>query len=260
MLHHTFHLLTPRPWPILASLGGFVALRGVTILFHLNLKYVFSFRLLLVFSIIFIWWRDVIREGLNLGRHTVKVKEGLGLGILLFITSEIFFFLAFFWAYFHRRLSPAHEVGCDWPPVGVYPLNAFSVPLLNTAILLASGATVTWAHYGLINNFQCETNWGLWVTIILGLYFSYLQYTEYQIAFYGFNDSVYGSTFFIATGFHGLHVLVGSSFLLVCWIRSLFNTFSSEHHFGLEAAAWYWHFVDVVWIFLYLSLYWWSSI
>lgn len=177
----------------------------------------------------------------------------------MFIVSEICFFGAFFWAYFHSSLSPNLELGSCWPPVGIYPLNAFSVPLLNTAVLLASGVSVTWAHHGLLEGDRRRGVQGLVLTVVLGVYFTFLQGGEYWEAPFTLSDGVYGSTFFVATGFHGLHVLIGSSFLLVCLVRLFVYHFSSGHHFGFEAAAWYWHFVDVVWLFLYLCVYWWGS-
>jgi len=204
------------------------------------------------------WWRDVSREGTFQGLHTINVTFGLRWGIILFIVSEIFFFVRFFWAFFHRRLSPTIELGSMWPPIGILIFNPFQVPLLNTAILLRSGVTVTWAHHGLIENNHSQTSQGLFFTILLGIYFSFLQGYEYLEASFCIADAVYGSTFFIATGFHGLHVLIGTTFLLVCLIRHIKFHFSNHHHFGFEAAAWYWHFVDVVWLFLYISIYWWG--
>jgi len=168
-----------------------------------------------------------------------------------------FFFLSlFFWAFFHRSLSPAIEIGTLWPPQNISPFNPFQVPLLNTAILLSSGVTVTWAHHGLIENNYSQITQGLFFTVLLGIYFTILQAYEYVEASFTISDCVYGSTFFIATGFHGLHVLIGTTFLLVCLFRHLNNHFSGRHHFGFEAAAWYWHFVDVVWLFLYVTIYW----
>ena len=193
------------------------------------------------------------------GLHRAIVELGLRWGMLLFITSEVFFFLRFFWAYFHARLAPNVEVGGTWPPTGVLCFSPFRVPLLNTIILVSSGASVTWAHHALLSGRSREAKVGLLITVGLGLYFTALQAFEYYEASFSFADGVYGSTFFIATGFHGLHVIVGTLFLLVCYMRLLKGEFSRGHHFGLEAAAWYWHFVDVVWLFLYLALYWWGG-
>ena len=164
----------------------------------------------------------------------------------------------FFWAYFHRRLAPRTELGSCWPPIGITPLNPFEVPLLNTGVLLASGVTVTWAHHSLIEGNRTEGIQGLIATVALGVYFTFLQAIEYYEASFTIADGAYGSTFFVATGFHGLHVLIGRTFLTVCLARVWLQHFSTGHHFGFEAAAWYWHFVDVVWLFLYLSIYWWG--
>lgn len=213
----------------------------------------------LVLITMFQWWRDVIREATFQGCHTIQVSKGLRWGIILFILSEVLFFFAFFWAYFHRSLAPRLELGSCWPPSGITPLNPFEVPLLNTGVLLASGVTVTWAHHGLIEGNRREAIQGLFATIALGVYFTFLQAGEYHEASFTIADGAYGSSFFVATGFHGLHVLIGTSFLGVCLGRLVLQHFSTGHHFGFEAAAWYWHFVDVVWLFLYLSIYWWGS-
>jgi len=193
-----------------------------------------------------VWWRDVIREGVYLGSHTGKVITGLRIGILLFILSEVCFFGAFFWAFFHNSLSPSVEVGCCWPPTGIHALDAFSVPLLNTVVLLSSGVSVTWAHHSMLCQDKSGVVYGLIVTVILGAYFTFLQVNEYIRAHFTLSDGVYGRTFFVATGFHGLHVIIGSLFLLVCLVRRASDRFSSGHHVGIESAAWYWHFVDVV--------------
>ena len=173
--------------------------------------------------------------------------------------QKFFFFISFFWAFFHRRLAPNIEIGAIWPPTSITPFNPFQIPLLNTIILIRSGVSVTWAHHAIIENNNSQITQGLFITIILGIYFTILQAYEYFEAPFTIADRVYGSTFFIATGFHGLHVIIGTLFLLICLIRHLNNHFSSNHHFGFEAAAWYWHFVDVVWLFLYISIYWWGN-
>jgi len=259
MIRQPFHLVDYRPWPLTGSIGALALTTGLTAWFHgYNTTALLLGPILIVLTIIQ-WWRDVIREATFLGHHTNKVTKGLRWGIALFITSEVLFFFAFFWAFFHRSLAPTPEIGCCWPPTGIVPLNPFAVPLLNTAVLLASGVSVTWAHHALIEGNRPEAIKGLTITVALGGYFTFLQATEYFEAPFTIADSVYGSTFFVATGFHGLHVLIGSTFLLVCLLRVLLHHFSSGHHFGFEAAAWYWHFVDVVWIFLYLCIYWWGS-
>lgn len=259
MLRHPFHLVEYRPWPLTGSVGAFSLVIGLTSWFHGYSVFSLFIGFFLIIITIIQWWRDIIREGTFIGYHRSFVTTGLRWGMVLFITSEIFFFFAFFWAFFHRRLRPTPELGCSWPPTGIYPLNPFSVPLLNTAVLLASGATVTWAHHRLVEGNKEEALLRLGITVTLGAYFTFLQAGEYYEAPFTIADRVYGSTFFVATGFHGLHVLIGSTFLLVCLGRVYYNHFSPGHHIGFEAAAWYWHFVDVVWIFLYLCIYWWGS-
>lgn len=259
MTHQPFHLVEPSPWPILGGLAGLLVTSGLASWFHGYGTLLLCLGLFIVILIIIQWWRDVIREGTLLGHHTIPVTKGLRWGIILFIASEVLFFFAFFWAFFHRSLAPTPELGCCWPPTGISPINPFSVPLLNTAVLLASGVTVTWAHHRLIEASRTETIEALFITVFLGAYFTVLQAQEYLEASFTIADRVYGTTFFVATGFHGLHVLIGSTFLFICLLRTIFHQFSSTHHFGFEAAAWYWHFVDVVWIFLFICLYWWGS-
>lgn len=210
-------------------------------------------------TVMIVWWRDVIREATYQGHHTLVVQRGLKYGMIWFIISEVAFFVSFFWAFFHSSLLPDVSIGAIWPPVGITPLNAFDVPLLNTAILLSSGATVTWAHHALIAGDRKNTLLGLTITVILGLIFTALQGMEYYEAPFTIADSVYGSTFYLATGFHGLHVIIGTLFLMVCLVRALHHHFTKHHHNGLEASIWYWHFVDYVWIFLFISIYWWGS-
>lgn len=207
----------------------------------------------------FQWWRDVTRESTFQGKHTIEVVTGLTIGIILFIVSEIFFFVSFFWAFFHRRLSPDIHIGGIWPPKGIQSLNPIGIPLLNTIILLTSGITVTWSHHSIILNIKQNAIYSLILTCILGIYFTALQIFEYMITRFTIADSVYGSVFFIATGFHGIHVLIGTLFLSVCLIRIIKNHFSYNHHLGFEIAIWYWHFVDVVWLFLYIFVYWWRK-
>lgn len=257
---HPYHLVDESPWPLMASLGGLILTSGLVKWFHTSSPSLIFTGLTLILLVMLQWWRDVSREGAYQGLHSGIVELGLRWGIILFIVSEIFFFLSFFWAFFHRRLAPAPEIGLNWPPIGIDVFNPFQVPLLNTIVLLSSGVTVTWAHHALMEGNHTSAAQGLLITIILGLYFTALQAIEYYEASFSIADRVYGSTFFIATGFHGLHVIVGTSFLLACYIRHLKNEFRASHHFGFEAAAWYWHFVDVVWLFLYITIYWWGGI
>jgi len=258
LLRHSCHLVDDSPWPILASLRGLGLTSGLLKIFHFKENRLFLLSSILLVLISTQWWRDVSRESTLLGAHSHIVELGLRRGMILFIASEVFFFIRFFWAFFHSRLSVNIELGAMWPPIGILTFNPFGIPLLNTVILLSSGITVTWAHHRLIRGHHSQVLFSLFSTAILGIYFSLLQGIEYFEARFSFADSVYGSTFFLATGFHGIHVLVGTTFLLVCFVRlSKFN-FNHNHHFGFEAAAWYWHFVDVVWLFLYISIYWWG--
>lgn len=257
--NHPFHLVNARPWPITGAIGAITIAAGLVSIFHQYKFTIISIGTLITLLTIIQWWRDITREGTYQGIHTSVVNLGLRWGIILFIVSEVFFFISFFWAFFHRSLAPNIDLGIIWPPAGITPFNPIQIPLLNTAILLASGVTVSWAHHRLIENNFRQTTQGLLLTIILGIYFTILQAYEYIEAPFTIADSVYGSSFFIATGFHGLHVIIGTTFLSVCLIRHIIFHFSSNHHFGFEAAAWYWHFVDIVWLFLYISIYWWGS-
>ena len=257
--NHPFHLVDKSPWPLLRTFSVITLVRGLAKWFHTFNINLTILGLITTSLVIIQWWRDVIREGTFQGLHTSLVGIGLRWGIILFIASEVLFFVSFFWAFFHRSLAPAVELGRAWPPIGIKPFNPFQIPLLNTAILLASGVTVTWAHHALIENNFTQGAQGLSATVILGLYFSSLQALEYFEAPFSIADAVYGTTFFVATGFHGLHVIIGTSFLLICLFRHLNFHFSESHHFGFEAAAWYWHFVDVVWLFLFISIYWWGN-
>nr|ABN04114.1 cytochrome oxidase subunit III [Spodoptera exigua] len=257
--NHPFHLVDYSPWPLTGAIGVMVLVSGMVKWFHnfnMNLLILGYFIVILT---MYQWWRDICREGTYQGKHTILVTKGLRWGMILFIVSEIFFFISFFWAFFHSSLAPNIEIGAMWPPVSITPFNPFQIPLLNIIILISSGVSVTWAHHAIMENNNSQMTQGLFITIILGIYFTILQAYEYFEAPFTIADSVYGSTFFMATGFHGLHVIIGTMFLLICLIRHLNNHFSSNHHFGFEAAAWYWHFVDVVWLFLYISIYWWGN-
>nr|ALN11521.1 cytochrome c oxidase subunit III [Hyloxalus yasuni] len=256
---HAFHMVDPSPWPITGATAAFMLTTGLAMWFHFGSTWILFAGLSLMLLTMFQWWRDIVREGTFQGHHTSPVQKGLRYGMILFITSEVFFFIGFFWAFYNASLSPSFEIGESWPPAGIFPLNPFEVPLLNTAVLLASGVSVTWAHHSIMQGDRKGATQALALTIILGLYFTALQAMEYYEAPFTIADGVYGSTFFVATGFHGLHVIIGSLFLLTCLLRQINFHFTTHHHFGFEAAAWYWHFVDVVWLFLYVSIYWWGS-
>lgn len=220
---------------------------------------VLSLGMCMILYSMFVWWRDIIREATFEGHHTKTVQIGLRYGMILFIVSEVMFFLAFFWAFFHSSLSPTIDIGAVWPPKGVAVLNPWEVPFLNTVILLSSGAAVTWAHHAILAGYRQQAIYSLIVTILLATVFTGFQVLEYLEAPFTISDSVYGSCFFLATGFHGFHVFVGTVFLAVCLGRLANFHFSKAHHFGFEAAAWYWHFVDVVWLFLFVAIYWWGG-
>ena len=256
--HHAYHLVDVSPWPLTGSLRAIILTTGLVKWFHQFNPDLLILGVLAVLLTIIQWWRDIVREGTYQGLHTRFVITGLRWGIILFILSEVLFFFSFFWAFFHRSLSPTVEVGLLWPPKGVRPFNPFQIPLLNTIILLSSGASVTWAHHAIIESYHKQAIQRLAITVVLGLYFTALQAFEYLEAPFTIADSVFGSCFFVATGFHGLHVIIGTTFLCVCLYRLRVCHFSANHHFGFEAAAWYWHFVDVVWLFLYVSIYWWG--
>nr|ALO70873.1 cytochrome c oxidase subunit 3 [Rybaxis sp. 1 EF-2015] len=257
--NHPFHLVDYSPWPILIATSAAMTMIGLIKWFYFFWVDLFLVGFIITLMIMYQWWRDIVREGTYQGLHTFNVTIGLRWGMILFITSEIFFFLSFFWGFFHSSLSPNIELGMMWPPKGIIPFNPIQIPLMNTLILLTSGLTVTWAHHSLMENNFKQAQYSLIITVMLGLYFSMLQMYEYIEAPFTISDSVYGSSFFMATGFHGIHVIIGTIFLLTSLIRHMNNHFSSIHHFGFEAAAWYWHFVDVVWLFLYISIYWWGS-
>lgn len=257
---HRFHIVTPSPWPLYSSVAVFVLLVSTVSYMHRFIgggNGMLLGTLLLIISM-FVWWRDVIREGTWQGHHTSVVQKGLRLGFALFIVSEVMFFFSIFWAFFHSSLSPAIELGSIWPPVGLEILDPWKIPALNTLILLMSGVTITLAHHGIIGK-SGIAHWGFCATVVLAVFFTLLQVFEYVNASFDIADGVYGSTFFLATGFHGFHVFVGTCFIAVCWIRYSLGHFNASHHVGFESAAWYWHFVDVVWLFLFLTIYWWGS-
>lgn len=258
---HTFHLVDPSPWPLIASLGALMLTSGLVLYMH---KFVGGWLLLttgfsVIIYIMYTWWRDIIREATFEDKHTVAVQKGLRLGMVLFIVSEIMFFFAFFWAFFHSSIAPVHNIGGVWPPKAISTVNTFTVPLTNTFLLITSGATVTWAHHALLVRAKKHTLVALIFTLVLAILFTCLQGLEYVNAPFNISDGVYGSCFYMATGFHGFHVFVGTIALFVSFIRIILNHFTNKHHFGFESAIWYWHFVDVVWLFLFINLYWWSS-
>nr|YP_044758.1 cytochrome c oxidase subunit III [Rena humilis]BAD24743.1 cytochrome oxidase subunit 3 [Rena humilis] len=252
---HPYHMVNPSPWPIIGSGAALLITSGLILWFHKHTSALLKLSLLLTTLTAYQWWRDVVRESTFQGHHTPPVQKNLRYGMALFIISEVMFFTGFFWALFYVSVLPAPEIGGHWPPTGITPINPTGVPLLNTAILLSSGATITWAHHAMKLGQKKETQMALLLTITLGLYFSFIQLSEYKEAPFTISDCIYGSVFFVATGFHGLHVIIGTTFLITCLLRIYKNHLTTKHHFGFEAAAWYWHFVDVVWLFLFISVY-----
>jgi len=258
---HGFHLVDPSPWPIIAAFSALMLTFGTVMYLHgyVGGDFLWKYGIFNILFMMYVWWRDIIREGTLEGQHTYVVQQGLRTGMLLFITSEVMFFVSFFWAFFHASFNPAPEIGGVWPPAFMVILDPWKVPLLNTVILLTSGATITWAHHSIVWGSKSNAAISLIATVALAVIFTALQAFEYITSPFSISDSVFGATFFMATGFHGFHVFVGTCFITVCLVRLYFNHFTREHHFGFEAAAWYWHFVDVVWLFLFLTIYWWGS-
>lgn len=257
---HHWHLVDPSPWPLMASVAAFGITSGGVLYMH---GYILGSTLLntglfMLLFVMYTWWRDVIREATFEEQHNSAVQRGLRLGMILFIVSEIMFFFAFFWAFFHSSLSPVFNIGGVWPPEAITTIGASGIPLTNTIFLLSSGATVTWAHHAIRARSKKHTLLGLIFTLGLATLFTFLQVYEYLHAPFTISDSVFGSCFYMTTGFHGFHVFVGTCSLFVAFVRVIYNHFTSTHHFGFESAIWYWHFVDVVWLFLFVMVYWWG--
>ena len=263
---HPFHMVTPSPWPLFVSFSLLILTSGAVLYFNgyaspfgdsgLSLVLIGLITTVLSMSL---WFRDVVTEGTFLGDHTIRVQKGLTMGMALFITSEVMFFFSIFWALFHASLSPAIELGGQWPPMGIDSINPFELPLLNTVLLLTSGATVTYSHHAVINKNRAGAISGLILTILLATVFTVCQGIEYANAPFTIADGVYGSTFYMSTGFHGIHVIVGTIMLAVSLGRLVQYHFTSTHHIGYESAILYWHFVDVVWLFLFVSVYWYGG-
>jgi cytochrome c oxidase subunit 3 len=260
---HPYHLVRPSAWPLISSFAAGLLALGLVWFMHgvefdglnIGLKGVIA-GFIAVLICMFFWWKDGIYEATFEKAHSAIAMIGMRYGMILFIASEVMFFVAFFWAFFANAFFP---VGGIWPPEGITVIPALDLPLLMTMILLLSGCTVTWAHHAFLENNIKEAATGLGLSVALGVLFLGFQAYEYMHAPFGFTDGIYASTFYLATGFHGFHVLVGTIFLGVCWFRTVKGHFDSENHFGFEAAAWYWHFVDVVWLFLFIAVYWWGA-
>ncbi|HIF25835.1 MAG TPA: cytochrome c oxidase subunit 3 [Micavibrio sp.] len=271
---HPYHLVRPSIWPMVGAFSAGLLAVGAVLYMHgvefagqaVGLKGVII-GLMAVLATMFFWWKDVLFEAVTEKAHTPIAKIGMRYGMALFIASEVMFFVAFFWAFFDasiyandaKQFLRAEHTGGIWPPQGLETIAAFDIPFLMTMILLLSGCTVTWAHHAILEGKQEETIKALGITVFLGVFFLCFQVYEYAHSHFGFSDGIYPSTFYMATGFHGFHVFVGTLFLLVCWIRAKKGHFTKDSHFGFEAAAWYWHFVDVVWLFLFVAVYFWGN-
>jgi cytochrome c oxidase subunit 3 len=269
--HHDYHLVDPSPWPVIGAVGAFfLAIGAIYYMHHDDNGHMAAWAMAPGFGIVlytmFMWWRDVRMEA-STGYHTRVVQIHHRYGMMLFIASEVMFFVAWFWAYFDVALFPGDPAmfartevtGGVWPPASVATFDPWHLPLLNTLILLTSGTTVTWAHHAIIEGDRQGAKQALWLTVALGLIFTLCQAYEYGHAAFDFSGNIYGATFFMATGFHGFHVIVGTIFLAVCLLRLYAGQFTPTQHFGFEAAAWYWHFVDVVWLFLFACIYVWAA-
>ena len=271
--HHDYHLVDPSPWPLIGSVSAFFMAVGAV----MSMKgmqfgglsigpYVLGAGFIGVLYTMLSWWTDVTREATYEGHHTRVVQIHHRYGMIMFIASEVMFFVAWFWAYFEAALYPndplqytrVEFLGGAWPPKGIETFDPWHLPLLNTLILLTSGTTVTWAHHALLHNDRQGLKTALWLTVLLGVVFTICQIYEYSHAAFGFKGHIYGATFFMATGFHGAHVVIGTIFLAVCLFRAYKGHFTPQQHLGFEFAAWYWHFVDVVWLFLFAAIYVWG--
>ncbi|HYD30126.1 MAG TPA: cytochrome c oxidase subunit 3 [Azospirillaceae bacterium] len=258
-IRQPYHLVEPSPWPLLGAFAAGTLAIGTVLYMHNSGAWLMILGMIGVLTVMAGWWRDVLHEAVVEKAHSPIVKIGLRYGMALFIASEVMFFVAFFWAFFNASLFPAAVLEGNWPPANIQTIDAFEMPLMMTLTLLLSGVTVTWAHHALIEGDQRTAVNGLVLTVLLGILFTGFQAYEYAHAHFGFKEGIYPSTFYMATGFHGFHVIIGTIFLIVVLWRTWRGDFRPESHFGFEAAAWYWHFVDVVWLFLFTSIYWWGS-
>ncbi|MGR3570651.1 cytochrome c oxidase subunit 3 [Brevirhabdus sp.] len=258
--NHDYHILAPSIWPFFGAVGGFTMLFGAVLWMHSQGPWLFLIGLAMVLYTMFAWWSNVITESRE-GDHTPVVRIGLRYGFIFFIMSEVMFFAAWFWSFFKHALYPMATFSeGQWPPPSIETFDPWHLPLINTLILLCSGAAATWAHHALVHeNNRKDLKMGLILAIGLGLLFTYFQAYEYSHAAFGFAGNIYGANFFMATGFHGAHVIIGTIFLFICLLRVYRGHFTPEKHIGFEAAAWYWHFVDVVWLFLFASVYIWGG-
>ena len=254
-----WHVPEPSPWPIVGTMGALATAFGLIWFMHGGVPWLIYVGGILLIVTMVGWWKDVITEANDGNSHSSPVKVGLRVGFLLFIASEVMFFFAFFWAYFHSSLPILNIVAGPWPPKGIEAIGAAGIPMLNTLLLLTSSLTVTVAHHAILDDDRQKVILWTGITVILGILFLGVQIAEYAHLAFGLGDGIYPSTFYLATGFHGFHVFVGTVFLIVCYFRARKGHFTRDAHIGFESAAWYWHFVDVVWIFLYINVFWWGS-
>nr|DBA43772.1 TPA_asm: COX3 [Bombus picipes] len=250
-----FHLVTISPWPIIVSINIMNMLMSTVLWIYLNNLLIMIFNLLIMITSSMMWFRDIIRESTFQGMHSLYIMSMMKFSMIMFIISELFFFISFFWTFFHNSISPSIEINMMWPPKMIKFFNPLEIPLLNSIILIMSGFSVTLSHYNLLNNKLKSSINMLILTILLGFYFNFMQIFEYYNSFFCINDSIFGSIFFLSTGFHGIHVMIGTLFLLFSLIRMMKNHFSTIHHINYEFAIWYWHFVDVIWLFIYMFYY-----
>nr|AAS77796.1 cytochrome oxidase subunit III [Siphoninus phillyreae] len=258
MSNHFFHLVEFSPWPIIMSFNLISLGSSIIIMIMYKKTMIMIMSVFMIIAVKFQWWRDIVREALYNGCHSKMVKQGISMGMLAFITSELCFFISFFWMYFYLSLSPDTSLSSTWPPKGIEPTNYLDIPLLNTLILLTSGFLITWSHYSMMINLPNIMKTTCMLTIIMGTYFFSIQMYEYYVITFDFSDSVFSSSFFILTGFHGFHVIVGILFIMVNFVRFKNFNFSISSTAGFDYSVWYWHFVDVIWLFLCMFLYWWS--
>lgn len=258
-INQPYFILNIRPWPILISINSFNFLISNIIIINFKFNIINLLNLINILLIFIIWWRDIIRERTFQGKHNYYIINLIKIRIIIFIISEIFLFISFFWNFLHNSLSPSIELGLNWPPKNIKFFNPLLIPLLNTIILLTSRFTITITHFYILKNLKLKSTKFINLTIILSIYFLILQALEYNQANFTFSDSVFGSSFYIATGFHGLHVIIGIIFLIINIIRIIKIHFSFLHHIRFELRAWYWHFIDIIWLFLYITFYWWNN-
>lgn len=262
--NHDYHILPPSIWPLAGGVSSFVLLFGLVLLFHDVTPYVAIIGLICVLYTMYGWWSEVIAES-HAGDHTPVVGIGIRYGVIMFIASEVMFFAAWFWSFFKHAIYPMGEIegvevlAAQWPPIGIETFDPWHLPLINTLILLTSGCAATWAHHAVQEDDRDGLKWGLLIAVLLGALFTVAQIYEYGHAAFGFSGNIYGANFFMATGFHGFHVVIGTIFLFVCYLRAIRGDFTPQKHIGFEAAIWYWHFVDVVWLFLFLCIYVWGG-